>query len=120
MDYSNRVWKSEAELQATCTLWFDEFYPAQRGRLMLLYQNPPNAIIGAKMITMGLRAGSSDHLYLYGFHSIAWIEYKIGYKTQSTVQEQFQKLVESLGYEYYLIKNDIEVFKALIKRLNNQ
>lgn len=118
--FNQRVWKSEAELQATCTGWFDQTYPDQRGQLILLYNNPPNAIIGAKLITMGLRSGPSDQFYMYGFLKIAYIEYKIGYKTQSEPQKNFQKMVEGFGFEYYLIKNDIEIFKALIKRLNNQ
>lgn len=119
-EFKQRDWKSEAEFQATCTKWFDKTFPDKRGQLMLLYQNPPNAIIGAKLISMGLRHGSSDHLYAYDYKCIAWIEYKIGYNTQSDAQEEFQKLVERLGFEYYLIKNDIEDFKGLIANLHNK
>lgn len=119
-DWSNQDWKSEAQFQASCTGWFDETFPDKRGQLMLLYQNPPNAIIGAKLISMGLRPGSTDHLYVYGFRQIAWIEYKIGYNKQSKPQEEFQELIERLGFEYYLIKNDIELFKYLIAQLHNK
>jgi hypothetical protein len=114
-------WKSEAEFQSTCFKWYDKevcnIKPHLRGRLMLLYNNPPNKIIGPMLVSMGLRKGAADHLFLYSPGKIAFIEFKIGYKTQSEEQVEFEKMVVSLGWEYYLVREEIEVFKALIKRL---
>src|SRR5688572_8416314 len=100
---SRNEWKSEAEYQAECFKLFDKEFPSLRGRLILIYNNPPNAIVGAMLKSMGLRKGTSDHLFFISFKRIAFIEYKIGYKKQSEEQEAFEILVKNFGFEYYLL-----------------
>lgn len=115
------LWKSEAEYQTHCFKWFDKNMQHQRGQLMLFYNNPPNAIVGSKLISMGLRRGASDFLYLIS-REIHFIELKIGYKIQSDDQIGFEKMVTSLGWKYHLCRSklygDIHPFVNLVKNLN--
>lgn len=84
---------------------------------MLLYNNPPNAIIGPKLITMGMQKGASDFIYLIPV-TVAFIELKIGYRPQSPDQKVFQAMVESIGFGYYLVREELEVFQQTIRLLN--
>lgn len=111
------IWKSEAEYQAACFKRFDRDYPSLRGRLIMIYNNPPNAIMGALLKSMGLRKGASDHAFFYSYSKIAFIEYKIDYRKQTPEQEEFQAMVESLGFEYYVLNGDVEDFIDLITLL---
>jgi DNA-directed RNA polymerase subunit N (RpoN/RPB10) len=66
---------------------------------------------------MGLKRGASDFLALPSYKRTVFIELKIDYKTQSEPQKDFEKMVDDLGHEYYLIKNSIIDFQNLIKTL---
>lgn len=117
-----REWQSEAEFQACCNKWFCSSYPDQIGQLFMVYNNPPNAIIGSKLITMGMHRGASDFIYIPSRRQVHWIELKIGYNTQSDNQIRFEQMVRRLGFDYHLIKSkwyeDLTTFTNLIKFLN--
>lgn len=122
MYMNQEKWKSEAQYQAACNKSFCRNYPEQAGRLILIYNNPPNGIMGAMLVTMGLRRGASDFFYFRSSKLITFIELKIGKGVQSADQISFQNMVESLGWEYYLLKStykdDLDGFDNLINKLN--
>lgn len=108
----NRKYKSEAELQMICTRWYNNSYLKDRKRLILIYNNPPNARMGAILKSMGLKAGVADQLY-FGRVPV-WIEFKIDWNDQSDAQQEFQFMVEFYGMIYVVIRNEIE-FQNVIK-----
>lgn len=118
----DRDWKSEAEYQAACVKYFESTYPDKIGQLMLLYNNPPNSIIGAKLISMGLKRGAADLLYFYEYKHLALIELKIGANKQTPQQHTFEDMVTSYGFNYFLLRSQrygqLDAFINLIKKLN--
>lgn len=114
---ASSYWKSEAQFQSYCYKWYDREYPQLRGRLFMIYNNPPNAIVGGMLVSMGLRKGVSDLLFLPIPRTIVWIELKIGNKPQTDDQKEFEKLVSDMGWKYYLVREEIEKFKQLIDNI---
>ena len=108
-------------LQSKCYQWFhNDAYPEQRGRLYMNYNNPPSVAAGSVLKGMGLNKGVSDLTYLMPNGKVIFIELKTEEKgsKQSEEQEKWQALVESLGFSYYLVRNETQ-FKQLINTLNN-
>ena len=113
------MYKSEAHLQSLCTKWHREMYPAQWDDLILIYNNPPNAIVAAMLKGMGLSRGVSDQLYFNEVRrKLVWLEYKLDGKFQTGDQIIFEQKVEMYGCEYYVIRNEFE-FKTLMIKINS-
>jgi len=109
---------TESQLQQQCFMWFhNEAYKDQRGRLWHAFNNPPNAIQGAMLKSMGLTKGVADLVYLLPFGKVLFIEMKTETGTQSKEQIAWQVLVESLGFEYVICRS-FEQFKELINSKN--
>lgn len=106
-------YKSEADLQAKCFKYFDRKYPEQKGRLRLIYNNPPNAIIGALLKSMGLVKGTSDQVYFANDGKMVWIEYKLVGMYQSDEQEKFEKLVRQWKHDYVIIQTETEFINLM-------
>lgn len=111
-------YKSEAHLQSICVKWFDRAYVGQQGRLRMIYNNPPNARMGAVLKSMGLRKGTSDLVYFAPGGKIHWIEMKLRGERQSDSQKDFQLLVEEYGGSYILCYSEQD-FQTFINSLNN-
>lgn len=56
------------------------------------------------MKAMGVIAGVPDMCYLMPGGRVTWIEMKTETGTQSPAQVQFQRLAESLGHDYVVIR----------------
>jgi hypothetical protein len=110
-------YKSEAHLQSLCVKWFDREYLGQQGRLFLVYNNPPNARMGAVLKSMGLRRGAADLCYYAPNKRAYWIEMKLPGETQSKPQQDFERMVKEAGDMYAVCSSEQE-FKMLIKNLN--
>ncbi len=104
---------SEDQLQSTCFQWHWNNYPDERGMLFHVNQKARNAIEGNRMKAMGVVPGVSDMIYLKG---PVFIEMKTEDGKQSPDQKRFQKLTESLGFKYGIVRT-FEQFIELI--LNN-
>lgn len=122
------IWKSEAQFQAACVKKFDQSYPEQRGRLIGIYNNPPNAVVAAMLISMGLRPGISDLLYfpetkyipyavtldekvmVHKIIRVAWIELKILGGKQKPNQERFEETVKGFGHDYFVVEESLDLF----------
>jgi hypothetical protein len=63
-----------------------------------------------KLTNIGVKAGVSDLIFVQQGR-ILFLEIKTDTGKQSEKQKQFQKQIESLGYEYYLIRSveDLQV-----------
>lgn len=120
---------TEARLQQLCFTWHWNTLPHERRRLILIHNNPRNAIEGAKLVGMGLQEGSSDLLYLrqfvinntiemlradaFGIIRPHFLECKLVNGVQSQAQKQFQRDVEALGWRYDLFRS-LDDFQRLI------
>ena len=56
---------TEDRLQQDCFIWHSNTYPNKRGLLYHNFNNPRNAIQGAKLKTMGLVSGVADLTLLH-------------------------------------------------------
>lgn len=95
---------SEDKLQSTCFQWHWNTFPDQRGRLFHVNQKARNAIEGNRMKAMGVVPGVSDFIYLQSPGPL-FIEMKTEDGKQSPEQVKFQRLVESLGFQYIICRS---------------
>lgn len=105
--------QSEDALQQECYTWFHNTYPNLRGLLCYNLSNSRNKIDGARNRNKGLQEGRSD-LVLYFDAKTYHIEMKTPTGVQSKAQKEWQLLVESHGFSYY-IRRDLESFQKLIR-----
>jgi len=87
-------------------------------RLILIYNNPPNARMGAILKSLGLERGPSDQLFFSPIGKMVWLEYKIDNRKQEPEQETFEKMVRSFGCEYEIIRDE-DQFNQIIKKYSN-
>lgn len=103
---------TETQLQSTIFQWHWNNFPEQRGQLFHVNQKSRNAIEGNHMKAMGVIAGVSD-LILIQQGKVLFIELKTEDGTQKPAQKKFQQVVETLGHQYYIIRN-LQDFKKLL------
>lgn len=103
--------KQEDQLQAECFIWHWNTFPEQRGRLFHVNQKARNAIEGNRMKAMGVVPGVSDLIFLRASGPM-FIEMKIEDGKQSPEQVKFQRIVESLGFQYIICRS-FSQFKQL-------
>lgn len=101
---------AEAKLQANCYIEFCARYPQERQYLWMNFNNPPNAIAGAKLKSMGLTPGISDMTFLARGNFSYFIEFKVRPNRQSPNQIEFQKAVEARAAVYAVVYNREEFF----------
>ncbi len=104
---------SEERIHTMCYVWFYNEFPALRGLLCYNLGNSKNAIQGAKNRAMGIVKGRSD-LVLYWQGGAYHIEVKTESGVQSPDQKAWQKLIESQGFSYYLIRSLSEFQKIIL------
>jgi len=105
--------KSEIKVQsdAFVNIWNNR--PDLRGRIFAINNNSENAIKGAFNKAMGVLPGVSDMAFIKSSGAILWIEWKTSVGSQSSHQVAWQKLVESLGHEYVLVRSEQEFLKHI-------
>ncbi len=104
---------TEARLQSDCFMWHWNTRPNERGLLFMVHNSPKNAIDGARLKAMGMVAGVSDMIYLRDGLPPLCIELKLPDGIQSKAQKEWQKVVESVGCEYVIIRS-LSEFQDLI------
>jgi hypothetical protein len=107
--------KSEAQFQAACVAWFHNTYPEHRGRLFAVQNNSENKVRGNNRKAMGLLAGVSDLVFISN-KRVYFLELKMPKGTQSPAQKDFEDLVFSEGFDYYVVYT-IEYFRMIINRM---
>jgi hypothetical protein len=104
--------KAEDRIQQEIVQWFNNTYPSLRGLLCYNLNNSQNAIDGNRNKMKGLIAGRSD-LVLYYCGEAYMIELKTLKGRQGDEQKAWQKLIESHGFEYFIIR-DLKEFQQLV------
>jgi len=111
--------KTENRIQQECVMKFHNTYPKLRGCLFSV----PNG--GARSIREGLLfkqtgvvAGVSDLILLYDAKAYLF-ELKNEVGSQSDKQKDWQHLMESQGFTYYLIR-DMNTFMQIIDMIINK
>jgi tRNA(Phe) wybutosine-synthesizing methylase Tyw3 len=107
---------SEDRLQQDIVIWFKNNYQIQGKGLIFSVPNggTRNILEAKKLKQTGATAGVSDLIVLLNKKCL-FIELKIEKGVQSEVQEEFQKRVEALGFEYHLVRS-LEQFKTNLNK----
>jgi len=109
--------KNETQLQQRCFTWHWNTFPEYRGLLCCNLNNSKDARTGKLNKSLGVIAGRADLTYYTPSGKVVFIEMKANGGKQSKIQIDWEALVVSFGYEYYVI-DTIEDFKACIMRSN--
>jgi len=104
---------TEARIQQECFQWLWNEHPHLRKRLFMVHNTPKNAIDGARLRGMGMVAGVSDLIYLRDGLPPLCIEMKDESGRQSEAQANWQKVAESVGCTYVIVRS-LEEFKEVI------
>ncbi len=99
----------EARLQQEIYIWFHNQFPNYRGLLCYNLNNSKNRIDGARNRSLGLQSGRSD-LTLYFKGRAYMIELKTDAGRQSKQQKEWQRVIESHGFDYVIIRS-LDEFK---------
>ncbi len=105
----------ESNLSQDCFVWFHNTYPQFRGCYCLNLNNSRNKIQAAWNKSSGLVAGRSD-IALYLNETVYLVEFKTEKGRQSVDQKKWQKIIESHGYNYYIIRH-LDEFKEIINKI---
>jgi len=114
---------TESQIQAECFQWFHNNYTINNKGVCFAVPNGGTRNKREAMLlkATGVVSGVSDLIVLLPKKAL-FFEVKTDDGKQSEKQRWFQKLVELLGFEYYLVRN-IEDFKKIvfyICTINNQ
>lgn len=109
--------KTELRIQSDCFKWHWNTYPEERKRLFMVHNSPRNEIDGARMVACGMVAGVADLCYLMQNGVAVFIEMKKPKGVQSDVQKEWQLMVESFGFGYYICRS-LDEFKELMEKLH--
>jgi hypothetical protein len=110
--------QSEWKIQASMVAWFGRNFRDQRDLLCANNNNSQNRIAGARNNMIGIRSGRAD-LTLYWSGRAYHIEVKTPNGTQSESQREFQRLIESNGFTYHIVRSK-EEFIELIRFITNR
>lgn len=72
-----------------------------------------SAIRSARLVSMGMRSGVADLVVWLGNGKVAYLEVKNARGRQSEAQKTFQRICESNGYHYRVVRSEEEVLEAL-------
>jgi len=103
---------TEDRLQQDCFIWHSNTYPNKRGLLYHNFNNPRNAIQGAKLKTMGLVSGVADLTLLHKSKTY-FFELKTTTGRQSKSQIIWEAQIKKNEF-YYKIIRDLATFKKEI------
>jgi hypothetical protein len=122
LEAKSKSTESEWKIQASMVAWFGRNYRDQRDLLCANNNNSSNRIAGARNNMIGVRSGRAD-LTLYWAGQAYHIEVKTPDGKQSESQREFQRLVESNGFEYHIVRSKdefIELIKAITATYKQQ
>ena len=99
---------TEHTLQLLCIGEFRNQYERHGAGLIIPVPNE----LASKRKDFVICLGCSDTILVFA-NRIVFCEFKVGYNSQQQNQIEFQKKVERLGYEYFVIKS-LESFKTIL------
>jgi len=104
--------QSEWKIQASMVAWFGRNFRDQRDLLCANNNNSQNRIAGARNNMIGIRSGRAD-LTLYWSGRAYHIEVKTPNGNQSESQREFQRLIESNGFTYHIVRSKDEFIELI-------
>lgn len=107
---------SELRLQQNCYVELHNHYPHLRGLFFRIKNEGTNRITGAIDRASGVIPGVADSCLLLPGGAAVFIEFKTPTGKQSQKQQEWQRIIEAAGFEYYVIKT-LEEFKELLTKL---
>lgn len=107
----------EEKIQSESFIWHWNTFPEERGLLHANNNNSHNSIRGNRNKALGVVAGVADMEYFKN-GKVYLIEFKTKHGSQSQEQKDWQKLVESEGFEYRIVRTIAE-FKEFITSIQN-
>lgn len=130
---------TESALQSECFLWFHNNYCLRTHNpryFMYVVPNEIASLVGGvmkgfgvsntiitKVVSMvvsglrsvGLRDGVSDNVILAPNGKCYFIEFKLPNNNAQPNQKEFEKIVNDLGFDYYIVKS-LDAFKELVTK----
>ena len=107
--------KSESRIQQEIVVHFNNKYPNLRGCLCYNNNNSVGGYRGKVNKYLGIIKGRSD-MVLYYLGKAIHIELKTETGKQRKDQKEWQSLMESQGFDYYIIRS-LEEFIELIEKI---
>jgi len=114
MKQENREQNEVAMQSKAYTRMYNE-RPHLRGRVFAVNNNSENKVKGALNKAMGVYGGVSDMLMMIPNGKWVCIEWKTETGVQSEGQKEWQKLAESLGNTYIVVRSENEFFSVIDK-----
>ena len=102
----------EARIQSCCVFWLRNMYPQTRGCFFCVNNNASHVASGVKNKSMGVVAGVSDCLFIWGGITYCF-EFKAPKGRQSDVQKEWESSVVNQGARYFIVRN-LPDFQELI------
>jgi len=106
----------ENNIQQEIFIWFNNNYCLKTHKNRCIIFSVPNDSINAietkRKLNTGLLKGASDLIVILP-NKILFVEVKTEKGVQSDMQKDFEKRVNTLGFDYYLVRN-LDQFKTLI------
>lgn len=108
--------KTEDKIQQEIVMWYRNTYCLKhhnpRNIIFSVPNDSKNAVEQMRKIATGLYAGVSDLIMIH-FGQVYFVELKTPIGKQSDKQKDFQLIVESQGFKYFLIR-DLKEFQKII------
>jgi len=113
---------SEIQLQAECTIWFQNTMRDHRGKFRRVKnETDMKGVMGMRMgalnKTTGIVKGTWDAFLIR--KPIVWIEFKVGNGKLSAEQEEFAKLGMECGWHFAIVRT-LDDFQNLINTYYGQ
>lgn len=106
----------ENNIQQEIFIWFNNNYCLKKHKNRCIIFSVPNDSINAietkRKLNTGLLKGASDLIVILP-NKILFVEVKTEKGVQSDMQKDFDKRVNTLGFDYYIVRN-LDQFKTLI------
>ena len=107
--------KSESRIQQEIVIWFHNEFPSLRGCLCYNNNNSTGGRRAKINKFLGIIKGRSD-MVLYYKGSAYMIELKTNRGKKSKAQEEWEVLMKSQGFDYFLIRS-LEAFQVLVSEI---
>jgi hypothetical protein len=113
----------ENKIQAKCIQWYRNTYCLKTCNPRGVIFSVPNELAGGNAIAtmmakaMGLMSGVSDTILILPNSQLIFCEFKDAKGVQSERQKDFEAVVNSHGFDYWLIR-DFETFKKMVEKWN--
>jgi len=111
--------KTEAKIQQEMFMWANNNFCLKHHKPRCIFYSIPNDSSSKeetmRKLATGMKPGASDFVFVIPNKTL-YFEVKTPTGTQSDNQIEFQQQIESLGFEYFLVRS-LDDFKTIINKL---